>query len=192
MDHAFLRLHEFLVTGCFNRRRDAVYISYEEARHALRLTDDRGRAHCINCLNRVVVDGNRTKWRRFGRPFLTQAWPQEDDFRTEETSQEFARLAENARDFFPEVVETILPYLVPISGEALFAYPLANASNEEGDAPATRFPDAALALIDKLVPEKPSQIPYKLDTVLELIAEAKPSLRRDVLWRRLNDVVLKR
>ena len=192
VDHGFLRLHDFLVIGCFEHRRNAVYISYEEARHALKLTDDRGRTHCINCLNRDVLDGNRTKWRRFGKPFLNQAWPKEGRFRTEETSQEFARLAENARDFFPEVVETILPYLVPISGEALFAYPLARASNEEGDALATRFPDATLALIDKLVPEKPSQIPYKLDTVLELIAEAKPSLRRDILWRRLNDVVLKR
>lgn len=192
VDQGFLRLHDFLLIGCFKHRRNAAYISYEEARHALQLTDDKGRAHCINCLNRVVLDGNRTKWRRFGKPFLNQAWPQEDRFRTEETSQEFARLAENARDFFPEVVETILPYLVPISGEGLFAYPLTRASNDEGDVLATRFPEATLALINKLVPENPSQIPYKLDTVLELIAEAKPSLRRDVHWRRLNDVVLKR
>lgn len=139
------------------------------------LTDDRGRTHCINCLNRDMLDGNRTKWRCFGEPFLNRACPQEGGFRTEETSQEFARLAENARDFFPEVVETILPHLVPISGEGLFAYPLARASNEEKDEPATRFPDATLALINKLVPETPGQ-----------------TLRRDLHWRRLNDVVLKR
>ena len=192
VDHAFLRLHEFLVIGCFKHRGSAGFISYDEARHALQRTNDRGRTHSINCLNHDVLDGNRTKWRRFGKPFLKKAWPQEDRFRTEGTSREFAVLAEKAGAFFPEVVETILPYLVPLSGEGLFAHPLARASNEEGVAPATRFPDATLALIDKLVPENPSQMPYELDIVLELIAVAKPSLRQDGRWRRLNDVVLKR
>ena len=191
-DHAFLRLHEFLVIGCFKHQDSARYISYDEARHALQRTNDRGRTHSINCLNHDVLDGNRTKWRRFGKPFLKKAWPQEDRFRTEGTSREFAALAKKADDFFPEVVETILPYLVPISGEGLFAYPLARPSNEEGDAPATRFPGATLALLDKLVPENPSQVPYKLDIALELIAEAKPSVRQDGRWRRLNDVVAKR
>ena len=90
------------------------------------------------------------------------------------------------------MVDTILPYLVPIFGGGLFVTPLVQQNGEEEGTLATRFPDAVLALIDKLVPNNPSQIPYQLDIVIEMIAEAKPSLRQDSRWRRLNNVVLKR
>ena len=91
---------------------------------------------------------------------------------------------------FPEVVRTISPHLIPIRKGGLFAIPLGQGDLAADDAPATRFPDATLALIDKLVPDDPDQVPYKLDLVVEAIGEAKPSLRQDSRWRRLSRVVL--
>lgn len=191
-DHALLRLHEFLVIGCFRHLNDSAYISYDEARSALQRTDHNGRTHSINCLNRCLLNGDRTNWKRFGRPFLRKAWPREDRLRTAETSRGFAELAERAGDFFPEAVEAILSFLVPLSRGGLFVYGLARQGDDGEEALATRFPEAALALIDKLVPNNPDQLPYKLDIVVEMIAEANPSLGQDGRWRRLNDIVLKR
>ena len=190
--HGFLRLHEFLVFACFRHRHNTAYISYDETRDALQRTDEEGRTHSINYLNHDLLDRNLTRWKRFGKVFLRKAWPREDRFRTEQLSRELAELAAKAGESFPEVVDTILPYLIPIFSGGLFVTPLVQENGEEEDTLATRFPDAVLALIDKLVPDNPSQIPYKLDIVIEMIAEAKPSLRQDSRWRRLNDVVLKR
>ena len=190
--HGFLRLHEFLVFACFRHRYNTAYISYDETRDALQRTDEDGRTHSINYLNHDLLDANPTRWNRFGKVFLRKAWPREGRFRTEQISREFAELAAKAGESFPEVVDTILPYLVPIFSGGIFVTPLVQQNGEEEGTLATRFPDAVLALIDKLVPNNPSQIPYKLDIVIEMIAEAKASLRQDSRWRRLNDVVLKR
>ena len=54
----------------------------------------------------------------------------------------------------------------------------------------TRFPEATLKLIDKIIPDDPDQVPYDLDSLIEMIAEAKPSLCQDSRWRRLKALVL--
>ena len=188
----FLRLHEFLVLACFWRRKNSAYVSYDEARRALQATNDAGRAHSLDFLSHTVLHGDPAKWRRFGKPFLEKAWPREERFRAEETSRRLADLVKNAGDMFPEVVRTISPHLIPIRKGGLFAIPLGQGDAAADDAPARRFPDATLALIDKLVPDNPDQAPYKLDIVVEAIGEAKPSLRQDSRWRRLRKVVLHR
>ena len=191
-DHTFRRLHEFLVIGCFRQGKKPAYISYDEVRHALQQTDDKGRAHSINCISRAPFHGDRTKWRRFGKPFLRRAWPTETRCQTHLTSRQLVALAQKARDSFPEVVEAILPLLVPFSHGNLFVHGLTRQSDKEDEALATRFPDVALALIDKLVPDGPDQLPYNLGTAVEMIAEKKPSLRKDSRWRRLNEITLQR
>ena len=184
-------LHKFLVIGCFWHQENPAYISFDEARRALQQTDEEGRAHSINFLNRPILNGDREKWKRFGKPFLERAWPREARFQTERTSRAFLGLVEEAGDLFPEVVQTILPYLVPISQGGTFVYGLTRQNGEEGVAPPRRFPDATLALLNKLVSDNPDQIPYNLDATIEMVAEAKPSLRQDGRWRRLKDITLR-
>ena len=191
-DHTFRRLHEFLVIGCFRHGKRPAYISYDEVRRALQQTDDKGRAHSINCISRARLHGDRTKWKRFGKPFLRRAWPTETRCQTHLTSRQLVALAQKAGDSFPEVVEAILPFLVPFSHSNLFVHGLTRQSDEGDEALATRFPDAALALIDKLVPDGPDQLPYNLGSTVEMIAEKKPSLRKDRRWRRLNEIALQR
>ena len=182
------RLHEFLVLGCFWHQSNNAYITFEETRQVLQNTNDSGRAHSLWFFTRIV-DGNDA-WRRFGKPFLERAWPKESRFQTEETSRHLVALAKGAGDFFPEVVQTILPYLVPMSRNIGFVSSLARQSDEETGRLPTRSPDATLMLIDKIIPDDPDPVPYELDSLTEIIAEAEPSLRQDSRWRRLKALAL--
>ena len=182
------RLHEFLVLGCFWHQDSDVYITFEETRQILQKTNASDRAHSLWSFTRIVEENHA--WRRFGKPFLEKAWPKEARFQTEQTSQHLVDLAERAGDFFPEVVQTILPYLVPMSRNVGFVSSLARQSDEETGGLQTRFPDATLMLIDKIIPDDPDQVPYDLDSLIEMIAEAKPSLRQDSRWRRLKALAL--
>ena len=188
-DSVSRHLHEFLLTWCSWHQDDPAYISFDEARRALQQTDDKGRAHTIWFLSIIA---RSKKWASFGKLFLEKAWPKELSFQTARTSRSFLWLLEEAGDLFPEVVQASLPYLVPISQGGPFVYGLTKPKGEEGSELPRRFPDATLALLDKLVPDNPDQIPYNLDVAVEMVAEAKPSLRQDQRWRRLNDLALHR
>ena len=178
-DLVLQRLHELLVSGCFRHQGNPAYISFNEARRALQQTDDNGRKHSLNFLNRPPLNGDRVRWRRLGKPFLERAWPRETRCQTERTSRALLWLVEGAGDLFPEVVQTILPYLVPISQGSTFVLGLTGQNGEEGTELPRRFPDATLALLDKLVPDNPDQIPYNLEAAVEMIVESKPRLRQD-------------
>ena len=182
------RLHEFIVLGCFWHQDNDAYITFEETRQVLQKTNASGRVHSLWFFTRIVDENHA--WRRFGKPFLERAWPRETRFQTEETSQHLVALAKGAGDFFPEVVQTILPYLVPMPRNVGFVSSLARQSDEEMGGLPRRFPDATLKLIDKIIPDDPDHVPYDLDSLIEMVAEAKPSLRQDSRWRRLKALVL--
>ena len=188
-DYVSRHLHEFLVIVCSWHQDDPAYISFDEARRALQQTDDKGRAHTIWFLSTIA---RSKKWASFGKLFLEKAWPRELSFQTAGTSRSFLWLLEEAGDLFPEVVQASLPYLVPISQGGPFVDHLTKPNGEEGSELPRRFPDATLMLLDKLVPGNPDQIPYNLDATVEMVAEAKPSLRQDQRWRRLKDLALHR
>ena len=166
------------------------YITFEEARQVLQKTNASGRAYSLWSFTRIVEENHA--WRRFGKLFLEKAWPKESRFQTEQTSQHLVDLAERAGDFFPEVVRAILPYLVRIfqDGDVLLNG-LAERNDGEVDGLPTRFPDATLMLIDKIIPDDPDRMPYNLDSLIEMISEAKPRLRQDSRWRRLKDLALR-
>ncbi len=156
------RLHAFLVIGCFRHQDNPAYISFDEARRALQQTDDEGRVHSINSLNRYILNGDRGKWQRFSKHFLERAWPREARFQTERTSRAFLGLVEESGDLFPEVVQTILPYLVPVPHDDMSVRRLTRQRDKNGSELPRQFPDATLALFDKLVPDNPDQIPHNL------------------------------
>ena len=183
------RLHEFLVLGCFWHQDNDAYITFKETRQILQKTNASGRAHSLWSFTRIVEENHA--WRRFGKLFLEKAWPREARFQTEQTSQHLVDLAERACAFFPEIVRTILPYLVPSSQDVGSVSFLARQSDEEMGGVPTQFPDATLMLIDKIIPDDPDQVPYDLDSLIEMVAEANPSLRQDSRWRRLKTLALR-
>ena len=154
-DEAIKRLNEFLVVGCYWNLKSGQYVSYAEARAALQQATDEGRSQAIWLLTRIISD--QGDWKKFGKPFIQKAWPRERRFQTASSSQNFARLAEEAGDHFPDVVKTILPLLGPVDHVDLLIYRAKTKHDEEEtqasfgisetDAGTARSPDTGRATI---------------------------------------------
>lgn len=177
---AFGRLAERLLVACFQKEKGRRYVSFAEARIALRLGDDAGRAHAIWFLATAFA---KDEWTTFGKHFVQRAWPRESRFQTPYLSQQLAFLAEQSDQNFPSVVRTILPLLVPVEQLDMTIHGL-----HRGDdaSLAVRFPEATLQLLDRLIPIEPTMVPYQLRSIVEAIADASRRLRDDSRWKRLN------
>ena len=189
-DEGLRVLHKFLVNGCLWREHDEVYLTFAEVRRVLQSTDDAGRSYAAIYLADLLENkNNQVSWHQFGKRFLEEAWPKEIRFQTEDTSLNLARLAGVTGDDFPEVVQAILPRLVPVYKDSGFLF---RVIYRDGDGRefelATKFPEATVALVNKLVPDNPSARLSDLNNILERIAEAKPTLRQDWRWRRLRKI----
>ena len=180
-------LHEFLVQGCLWSDNGETYLTYSEVRLALQTTDDSGRVQCIEYLY-DCIERNQVSWHDFGKPFLEEAWPKESRFQSEDTAISLSQIAGVSGDNFPEAVQTILPRLVPIYGDRGFLYRAVSRGGTAEYDLATRFPEATLVLVNKLVPNNPPERLSDLEFILDKIAEAKPILRQDRRWRRLKRI----
>lgn len=174
------RLNEFLVVACYWNLKDNRYLSYAEARVALQQATEDGREHAIWFLTNVVR--SMKGWKKFGKPFVQQAWPRERKFQTSTASRNFAHLAEEADDHFPDVVKTVLPLLGPVDHVDMLIY----GGTRDGNALASRFPEAMLALLDRVLPNGAPAPPHDLRSVLGMIAAARLTLRQDERWLRLD------
>lgn len=176
------RLNEFLVVACLWYLKDDHYISYAEAREALQQATEDGREHSIWFLMRIVND--LKKWRTFGKPFIQKAWPRELKFQTATSARNFVHLAEEADNNFPDVVKTILPLLGPTDRSDMLMFNATRGS----DPLVTRFPEPALALLDRVIPHEPRMPPHNLRQMLDMIVAAGPALRQDERWLRLDNL----
>ncbi len=161
-------------------------ISQENARSVLLAIDDKARAEIINAL--VHLAAKEGEWRRFIKPFIEQVWPRQLRYRSEETSRAFARLVEGLGADFPDAVETVLPFLRAVPHVDMITYRLSKEVNPDEQDFARTYPAATLSLLNALIAEDRSSMPYELPKVLEIIAEADPSLRQTTAWRRLQDL----
>jgi hypothetical protein len=182
-EHTRNKLVEFLIVASLWRRQNKAYLGPGEARTALRVVDDSSRSHALWFLAELIE--NPGTWTSFGGTFLQRAWPRESKYQTPGVSRQIAFLAGRSGDDFPDVVRTILPLVVPTDQLDLTVHQVAEQSE---DSLAKRFPESMLQLLDRLVPDDPRPTPYDLGLVLDLIAEASPSLRGDRRWRRLRKI----
>ena len=129
---------------------------------------------------RIVHD--LKEWRTFGKPFIQRAWPRERKFQTSTSSRNFAHLAEEAGDHFPDVVKTVLPLLGPVDHVDM----LIHGGTRDGNGLATRFPEAMLSLLDRVIPNGSSAPPHNLRPILDMIVASAATLRQDTRWLRLD------
>jgi hypothetical protein len=181
--HTRNKLVEFLVVACLWKQKNKAYVSYSEARRALRSVDDAARSHALSFLAGVIQEAGT--WSAFGRPFVQRAWPRESRYQTADVSRQLAYIAEQSGDDFPDVVKTILPLISPTEQLDLTVH---RAVKDGETSLARRFPESMLELLDHLVPEDPRPTPYDLAGVLNLIADGAPILRGDRRWRRLRQI----
>ena len=163
-------------------------ISFMQAREVLIALDDKGRSDALWILGRIAAE--QGTWNAFIKPFIEEAWPRQVRFRTESASRSFAHLIEQSGDNFPDVVRTIVGLLRPVAHLDMITYRLSKEPAEGTNDFAQRFPAETLLLLDALVADDRSQMPYELGKALEVIAEADPKLRRTREWRRLSDLTI--
>jgi hypothetical protein len=177
------KLVEFLIVACLWKQKNREYVSYAEARTALRAVDDASRSHALSFLAGLIQEAGT--WSTFGRDFVKRAWPRESRYQTADVSRQFAYLAEQSGEDFPDVVQTILPLIIPAEQLDLTVH----RAVEHGEMSlARRFPESMLELLDHLIPDDPRPTPYDLAGVLNLIGDASPTLRGDRRWRRLRQI----
>ncbi len=181
-DTAHNKLVEVLLVACYWKRNDRRYVSLGEARTALKLVDDSARAHAVWYL---ATNSHEMTWAKFGQRFFAEAWPRELRFRSPAVSRQLAFLAEQSGDDFPKVVAAISRLLVPASRLDTMVH---QAKRGGDKSPAARFPEATMALLDRLTADDPRSIPWELRAVLHAIAEGRPELRADHRWKRLNRI----
>jgi len=163
-------------------------ISFKEAREVLVSLGDKERSDALWIL--AEIGSKQGKWNSFVKPFIEKAWPRQVKYRTESASRSFAHLIEKSGDNFPDAVRTVLSLLRPVAHLDMITYRLSEEPEEGTNDFAQRFPAETLQLLDALVADDRSQMPYELGKALEVIAEAAPALRRTREWRRLNDLTV--
>jgi hypothetical protein len=187
-DNGLRHFSELAVVYCFWHQTDDRYLSYPEGRALLQQSTDAGRSNAAWTLARIIKAEN--VWQSFGKPFLLNAWPRERRLQTSSTSTHLAEVAGAANGDFPDAVNTLLPLLVPVDHPDVILHEAADDSPSDDTAPKPhrRFPEAYLALIDRLISRDSVSGTYGLSAALHALAEAAPPLRQDPRWRRLNDL----
>ena len=111
-------------------------------------------------------------------------------FRTELISSAFTSLIKAAADDFPDAVDTALPFLRPVLRLEALIHSLQVEYSPGQEGYAKRFPEKTLTLLDALIADDRLQSPYGLAGLLEVIAEAQPTLRHTGIWHRLYELTL--
>jgi len=138
-----------------------------ELREVLIQTDDELRGQFIWHLEQLLTaDGG--KWRDRVIPFLRDVWPKQRAIRTSVNSARLANFALEAGDLMPEVVDLILPRLVPVQSLNLRMF----FKDETDDHPASRHPRATLDLLWAVLADDPRLWPYRIDQVLARLSTA--------------------
>lgn len=186
LDDTEQRAHIQRLVGLSRAMKGGVpLVPYESARAVLTKLSDKGRADAVSALSHFV--GKEGSWRGFVKPFIEGAWPRQLRYRGEQSSRAFVTLLDGLGDDFPEGVKTVLPFLLPVPHLNMITYRLTKADTEGHDL-VRRYPAATLSLLEVLVADDRSTMPYDLAKVLEIIAEALPTARNSTSWRRLKDL----
>ena len=129
------------------------------------------------------------RWRAVLGPLFGEIWPLDAQFRDHRISYNLVQMALSAGDAFPEVVTSIVDFLVPYQLH-LLAHTLR--LDREHDALLVQYPKAFLRLADALINPRQHPVPGDLGKMLQDCAEADPSCQNDPSYIRLFGVSRRR
>lgn len=161
--------------------QEAPILSFGDARQVLMRCDDEDRAAALTAVAELLEEGR--PWQAFAGPFLAAAWPRQLRFRSEATSRAFARIVEAAGDAYPDAVAAVVPFIRPVAHLDVFTYRLGKA--DDGNGFVRRYPASVLALLDAIVGEDRTTLPWNMRTLLDALVEAEPTLQDSAGWQRL-------
>lgn len=114
--------------------------------------------------------GPEVEWRARLVPFLTDVWPRHRAVRTPEMSIRLVHLALASGDLFPQIVQVVLPRLVPVRGGMLHGL---NVDPRAENNPVVIYPVAMLDLLWAILAEDTTLWPFNIEEVLDVLAEAR-------------------
>lgn len=120
-------------------------------------------------------------WRTQGTEFLSSVWPRTKRAKSGRVSARIAELAISVPSIFPAVIEAAIPLIEKSDDEHLWLHGLTDKSGV-----VERYPEETLALLYQLLPPTVSRWPYKIEEVLDRLAQALPTLKRDRRWVELK------
>lgn len=144
-------------------------ITNVEMREILIHADNDLRTQVLWYLERWTLEPE-SRWGDRVVPFLTQVWPRQRDVRTAPVSARLADLALAIPDRFPEIVEAILPKLVPANGASLRISSVL--TGESSNTIARSHPQALLNLLWAILTEDPVAWPYGVDKLFSQLTES--------------------
>ena len=189
-DRATRRLGQFVVVAVGSSWEGTKYITSQEAREALQSTDDEGRLGALDQVRSMLSENH--KWHAFGARFFREVWPKEATCQTSMTSRSLVDIAVAADDNFPDAIEAVLEFMRPTKNLDTLIYRWKRGRNEDRPSIAEAFPKATIKSLAHLIEDDPFSLPFDLDSILRITAEACPELRSTADWRGLDDLTKRR
>ena len=128
-------------------------------------------------------DHRREYWRHRLDPYFRSIWPQSNELISPAISEELARLCVAAGDAFPEALERLRAWLIPVR------YPDFPISRLYKAELCKRFPEDALTFLDAIVGQEAQWLPEELRQCLNAIEQTDQELATDGRLRRLNELI---
>lgn len=176
----------FLIEGCVFSNNHDVIIEYQEVKNCLRKVNDDIRADFIQ---QLIVVGSQYSWDEYVIPFIHNAWPIEQKYKSSMLSKAWLGLLDDTGDSFPMVLSVIKDYLVPIHSTSLSLYKFHLDMRSEEPVLAEKFPEESLEILSCITPPQGEHNSIEVEQVLNIIVKSKPHLERDSRYTRLKKLV---
>jgi SIR2-like domain len=159
-----------------------------EAKRALAMGPQEARHHASRYLWIWVAERDgipldkRERWRTVLGPFFREIWPLDARLRDEHTSQNLVLMALSSENAFPEVVESIIHFVVPYQ---LYLVAHSLRLERESDMLVHQYPQAFLRLANAIIDPAFYQVPRDLGELLNQCSDADPGCQNDPNYIRL-------
>ncbi|MEQ5817685.1 SIR2 family protein [Marinobacter sp. NFXS11] len=160
-------------------------LSFDDAREILRKVPQSGREKVINALTRIGA--NKDGWNRFVIPFVKEAWPQDLRYQDELTTKAWLALLDDTGASFPDVFNVVREFLRPVYSMSLSLFRFHHMTGEK-EPLTVKYPEIVLDMVDRVVAQNATRIPYDLSQILTLLEDTKPEIISDRKFYRLREL----
>ena len=154
-------------------------VTNQELRDALDNAEEEFRLAMLWQFERLAE--SEDAWRAQVVEFLSGVWPRTKRSKSGRVSARIAELAISVPSIFPAVVSVAVPLIEKSNDEYLLLHGLTDIGGV-----AEQFPEETLELLYHLLPADVGRWPYKIEEVLDRLAQALPTMNSDRRWVELK------
>ena len=161
----------------------------EELAVTTRLLPQSGLVQVAQTLTRVLASAGNQRaeyWQNRVRPFFLGIWPQDSDLVTPTIAEELGRLCLAAGEAFPEALDTLRHWLIPVEYPDFLIGRLCEAGFCKS------FPTDALTFLGAIVGNEAQWLPEELGQCLQDIKQRDHTLVNDQCFGRLEELITRR